>query len=122
MPDEDLDFEISFYEDLLKGKPDLVVALIPLGDAYTRKGMYAKGLDADLRLAALRPDDETVHYNLACDHSLLGNADRCLASLERAIALGYDDLDHMRADPDLAFIRKDPRFGQLVSRLMEPHA
>lgn len=114
MSDEDFDFEIELYEDLLKGKPGLVAALIQLGHAYTGKGLYEKALEVDLRLVALRPDNDIVHYNLACDYSLLKNADPCLAALEKAIALGYDDLEHMNTDPDLAFIRKDPRYKKLL--------
>ena len=112
--DEDLDFEISLYEDLLKDKPNLAAALIPLADAYTKKGLYEKGLQADLRLVALRPDDDIVHYNLACDYSLLQNADTSLRHLERSIELGYDDFEYMNEDPDLAFTRKDKRYKEMV--------
>ena len=35
---EQLDFEISFFERLVKKDPDFVDALIPLAEAYTRKG------------------------------------------------------------------------------------
>jgi len=116
MQTEDLDFEISFYEDILKGKPDIVQALIPLGDAYTKKGLHEKGLVVDRRLARLRPDDETVHYNLACDYSLLQKPDQCLVSLRKAIRLGYCDFDHMEKDPDLGFIRQDPRYKALLAK------
>ena len=113
---EDLDFEISFYEDILKGKPNIVQALIPLGDAYTKKGLHEKGLTVDRRLARLRPDDETVHYNLACDYSLLQRSDQCITSLRKAIRLGYSDFEHMEHDPDLAFIRQDPRYKALLRK------
>jgi tetratricopeptide (TPR) repeat protein len=86
--EEDLDFEISFYEDLVKEKPDFVDALILLGDAYTKKGLDAKALDADLKLSVLCPKDPAIHYNLACDYSVLKDADRCLEVLEKAISFG----------------------------------
>ena len=114
-PEEDLDFEISFYEDVIKDKPDLVTALIVLGDAYTQKGLYEKGLEVDLRLTKLKPKDATVHYNLACDYSLLRRADECLATLEKALKLGYRAFSHMMKDPDLDHIRKDPRYAALIA-------
>ncbi len=114
--EEDLDFEISFYEDLLKGKPDFVDALILLGDAYTKKGLLDKGLETDLKLSRLCPDDPTIHYNLACDYSLLKDSDRCLETLAKAIALGYREFKFMEKDPDLAYIRQDARYGELVSK------
>ena len=35
-----LEFEIQFYEKLLRAYPNFVDALIPLGDAYTRHGLH----------------------------------------------------------------------------------
>ncbi len=114
MVEDDIDFEISFYEDVLKASPDLVNALVLLGDAYTQKGLYEKGLEMDLRLAALRPDDATVHYNLACDYSLLKRADLCIQTLEKALTLGYRAYKHMERDADLDFIRADSRYRELL--------
>ncbi len=114
--EEDLDFEIPFYEDILKSKPDLVDALIVLGDAYTKKGLYDKGLEVDLRLSKLRPKDATVHYNLACDYTLLKRTDEAIATLERALKLGYRAFEHMSKDPDLDNIRGDARFAALFAK------
>jgi tetratricopeptide (TPR) repeat protein len=113
---EDLDFEISFYEDLIKSHPDYIDPMVLLGDAYTRKGMHDKALEVDLRLTRLCPDDPAAHYNLACDYSMLKDADKCIETLERAIGLGYRDFRHMLKDPDLEFVRKDQRFKDMVSR------
>jgi len=114
---EELDFEISFYENLLKKKPDFVNALIALGDAYTKRGRYEDGLKIDQRLAQLSPDDPTVHYNLACSYSLLKIPDFCLDALKKAIQLGYRDFGFMKKDPDLDFIRRDPRYKELLLSL-----
>ncbi len=113
---ENLDFEISFYEDLLKENPDFLDALIALGDAYTKSGRYREGLEIDRRLAKLKPDDPVIHYNLACSYSLLKMSDLSLEALEKAIHLGYQEFDFMEQDPDLEFIRKDPRYKKLLSR------
>jgi len=116
MLEEDLDFEISFYEDLVRDKPDFIDALVLLGDAYTKKGLIEKGLDTDLKLTRLLPRDPAAHYNLACDYSLLKDADSCLATLEKAIKLGYGDFRYMTKDPDLEFIRQDARYKELILR------
>lgn len=114
--EEDIDFEISFYEDVLRDSPDVIEALILLGDAYTRKGLYEKGLEMDKRLSKLRPDDSTVHYNLACDYSLLKKTKLALETLEKAIKLGYRSFKHMEKDPDLDNIRQDQRYKELVRK------
>jgi tetratricopeptide (TPR) repeat protein len=113
----DLDFEISFYEGVLKKRPDFFQALTALGNAYTVRGDYAEGLKIDLRLSRLRRDDPMVHYNLACSYSLLGKIDSAFKTLKNAIGLGYDDFNYLRRDPDLENLRKDKRFETLFKAL-----
>jgi len=114
--EEDLDFEISFYEQLLRKAPYFTNALIALGDAYTRRGRYRDGLKIDKRLVELKPEDPTAHYNLACSYSLLKMADSSLSALKKAIVLGYQDFTFIDKDPDLEFIRKDPHYKELISK------
>jgi len=112
---ENLDFEILFFEKVLKNCPDFVEALIALGDGYTKSGRYEEGLKIDQRLARLRPDDALIHYNLACSYSLLKMADQGLEALQKAIRLGYRNFRFMKKDSDLDFIREDLRFKELLS-------
>lgn len=113
----DLDFEISFYEGVLKKRPYFIQALSALGNAYTVRGDYEKGLEIDLVLSRLRGDDPVVQYNLACSYSLLGEIDDAFKTLKQAIMLGYDDFDYLRRDPDLENLRKDRRFEALFKAL-----
>ena len=41
---EDLEFQMVFYEGVLRQRPDFVDVLIALGEIYTKKGFYEKGL------------------------------------------------------------------------------
>ncbi len=113
---DNTDFEICFFERLVEKAPDFWQALSALGEAYTRKGWFAKGLETDLRLVRLRPLDETVYYNIACDYSLLGDIESGLRALEKAIVLGYRDFRFMQCDGDLAQLRQDERFGALLEK------
>ncbi|MBI1850811.1 MAG: hypothetical protein HYR85_10750 [Planctomycetes bacterium] len=112
-----LDFEIGLYETYLRNRPDAVEALFELGGAYTKRGLYSKGLEMDLRLVRIEPDNATFNYNLACSYSLLQDVDRSLDSLKRAIELGFDEADQLESDADLENVRRDPRFVQLVGSL-----
>jgi len=112
-----LDFEIVFYEKLLHAYPDFVDALIPLGGAYTRRGLYEKGLQVDLRLTRLRDHDSLTWYNLACSYSLLNRVDESLDALRRAFALGYSDVAYLNQDADLTNLRRSPKFRQLLESL-----
>ncbi len=118
-PEEDLDFEIQFYERVIKRNPNSVDVLMALGDDYTKAGRYREGLAIDLKLAKLRSNDPVVHYNLACSYSLLGQVDEALETLRRAIAVGYRDFSHMQRDPDLENVRRDPRYLALLQEIVK---
>ena len=110
-----LDFEIGLYEAHLHFRPESTEALFGLGNAYTKRGLYGKGLEIDLRLVRLEPDNPTFNYNLACSYSLLKEVDHSIETLKRAIDLGFDDRKQMQNDPDLENVRQDPRFEKLLS-------
>ena len=120
--DQDLNFEIAFYEGILAQQPDFVENLVALGDAYTRVGRYAEGLAIDQRLAGLRPDDPMVLYNLACSYSLLGKLDQALSAIQSAVTAGYDEWDFMMTDADLAALRADARFKEYLASVRPPAA
>ncbi|HED64105.1 MAG TPA: hypothetical protein ENJ09_00990 [Planctomycetes bacterium] len=98
-----------------------VEALAELGHVLTRMGRNEEGLEVDERLCALVPEDPTVHYNLACSLALLGMGTRALEELRRSIELGYDDVDHLLGDDDLATLHGSPEFEELVEILRALH-
>ena len=114
---EGIDFDISFYEGILKENPYLVECLRFLGNAYTAKGMYNEGLEIDKTLSKLRPDDPEVFYNLACSYSLTQEIDSAIFTLKKAIDLGYNDVVHMESDSDIDNLRNDKRYKTLVRYL-----
>ena len=113
----DTEFDIHFCEDILRQHGTHFEALVLLGDAYTRKGDFQKGLELDLRLSTIKPDNNLVRYNLACSYALTGQKEKALLCLNKAIELGYRDLEHLRQDHDLDTVKSDPRFQLLVKKL-----
>ncbi|MBI2104009.1 MAG: hypothetical protein HYT90_00305 [Candidatus Omnitrophica bacterium] len=109
-----LEFEISFYEKLLQAYPDFVDVLIPLGGAYTRRGLHEKGLAVDLKLTRLRGDDPLTWYNLACSYSLLKRVEDAMSALRRSFELGYTDVRHLQQDPDLVNLRHSQQYRQFL--------
>lgn len=85
-----------------------------MGHLYTQVGRHRDGLAVDRRLVALRPRDPIAYYNLACSYSLLKQTTRAFTAMKRALGLGYCDVDHMLADPDLENLRADPRWADLL--------
>lgn len=109
-----VDFELEFFETLLGRIPDFADVLRAQASNLTEKGRITDGLRVDMKLVALRPADPTAHYNLACRYAILKQRDLALATLRRAVELGYRDFRYMVQDRDLESVRKDPRFGQLL--------
>lgn len=115
------DFELSFFERLAKENPDFVDALIPLADAYTRRGLYREGLRIDKQLARIRKNDPIIHYNLACSLALVGDKAKAVTALKRAVRLGYSDLEHLKRDKDLESVRNHPWIKSLYSPKPRKH-
>jgi hypothetical protein len=115
--ERDVDIEIGFIEGVVRRDPQYVDALQILGDNYTRRGRFADGLRIDEQLATLMPKDALVHYNLACSCALTGQAERAVASLHRALDLGYRDFNWLRRDPDLRGIRRHPLYRTVRERV-----
>jgi tetratricopeptide (TPR) repeat protein len=114
-----IEYEIRFYEGILRSAPNFVEALMALADLYTRRGCFQKGLIVDERLIRLRPESPEVFYNLACSYSLTGQPDKAFWAVKQAVKFGYDRLDHLESDPDLAGLRADPRFVKYYARIKQ---
>jgi tetratricopeptide (TPR) repeat protein len=59
----------------------------------------------------------TSMYNIACGFSRLNDNDNALFWLERAFALGFDQVELLKNDSDLDPLRSDPRFDAMVRKL-----
>jgi len=117
--EDDVDFEIQFYEGIVQKEPAFFEALVALAHLYTLKGDVKKGLEMDIKLATIRPDDPIIHYNLACSYSLLDDVDNALRVIKVAIKKGYDDMKHLVEDSDLANLHDDKRFVKFMSNYLK---
>lgn len=109
-------FEIGLSQAVIGADSRNARAFEMLGQALTRAGRHPEALDADLRLAKLRPKDPVAYYNLACSYSNLRNVDAAFEALHRAFDLGYNDYRHLLKDPDLENVRRDRRFRTLLDK------
>lgn len=113
----DLRLEVRFLEGVLRRCPDNEPAIEALAHLYTRIGRYSEGLSLDLEITRRHPEEPQHWYNLACSYALTQKADDALRALDRAVQLGYRDVDWMMTDRDLAGLREDPRFRDLVAKV-----
>ena len=85
-------------------------ALVERGQTDRAREWSERALDADR-------DEPAIMYNVACTYSLLGEIDKAIDLLDRAIQQGYGHRAWLSHDPDLAPLRDDPRFQALLDRL-----
>ena len=114
------EFEVEFYESILAGHPAYPEVLSRLGQLLTNLGQHQRALAIDRTHAQIRPTNSVVLYNLACSQSLCGNLEEALDTLKVAVDHGYDDLEHLGADPDLYPLHDYPPFIQWFTELTLP--
>jgi len=66
-----------------------------------------------------RKKEPTIAYNIACAEACAGRADEALAWIERAVAMGYRDVEAMASDSDLETLRSRPEFEAICGKLRE---
>ena len=82
-------------------------------------GLYAEAERPDdavreLNLAmALRPNEATVLYNIACTYCLLGRKEEGMESLKKSWEAGFTDASWVRRDPTLSILFGEPEFERL---------
>jgi sulfatase-like protein len=112
----------SVWSDELKDVRDKLLALYPERSEALHWAAHvalvgydppaaAALLDAAIAVGPVEPE---MYYDRACVHARLGEAKPALSELETAITAGYRNWDWIDKDPDLAAIRSDPGFAQLL--------
>jgi len=91
---------------------ELWAPLRPLYEA----GEHAQVIDRLRALVEAHPQYGLLFYNLACCESVSGQTADALEHLRRAIELSEQVREYAKEDPDLAAIRDDPAFKELIDR------
>ena len=78
---------------------------------------YPAAIEAAMRLVAAVPDRPIGYYNLACALARVQRMDEAFDALRNAIERGWRDVVHTNIDPDLATMRSDARFAEVMRDL-----
>jgi tetratricopeptide (TPR) repeat protein len=89
---------------------ELFAPLFPLFES----GDYEEGADRAQAIIADNPSYGAVYYNTACFESRAGRTEAALAHLRRAVELSPSLAESARADDDLAALREQPGFAEIV--------
>jgi tetratricopeptide (TPR) repeat protein len=88
-----------------------------MGTAHIGKKSYSDAIGAFQKALDFGPATWPMYYNLACAYALSGRKDDAFTALGKSIDAGCKDRQGLMTDPDLAPIRDDPRFQDLLKRL-----
>jgi TolB-like protein/Tfp pilus assembly protein PilF len=108
---------IEAVERRLRQAPDDARALYLGGGTSIFLGERERGLELVGQALELYPEEFTTLYNAACAYCIAGERDRALDALDRAVAAGRGSREWIEQDPDLAPLRADPRFQEILGRL-----
>jgi adenylate cyclase len=84
---------------------------------WYRTGDTKTALEWAEKAYELDPESSSTAYNTACLYSSLGEYDRALDLVERAVDLGGRNQVNYDTDVDFDPIREHPRFIELMKRI-----
>jgi tetratricopeptide (TPR) repeat protein len=105
---------IDAFQRVIEIDPDYSLAHATLGGYYRKMGREDLAQE-HIGKAMKNIFDSENEYNRACLEAICGNTDHALELLRVALRNKQTYVDWILRDPDLDFIRQDPRFKQLVS-------
>jgi serine/threonine protein kinase/Tfp pilus assembly protein PilF len=94
--------------------PEDVRARILLSSNLADGGEVEEGIRHLQTAVALRPNDGNTLYNAACTYGVLDRRPEALATLKKAIAAGYGNLNWAARDSDLECLHDNAEFRKLV--------
>jgi tetratricopeptide (TPR) repeat protein len=105
---------IDAFQRVIEIDPDHSLAHAALGGYYRKMGLEELAQKHVGKVMKSIFDSEN-EYNRACLAAICGNTDQALELLRVALKNKQTYVDWILRDPDLDFIRQDPRFKQLIS-------
>lgn len=107
----------KLLDEVVKAQPNHGGAWYQMGFARHSQGKYESAIEA-YRIAVKTPRvKSSALYNIACAQARLGNTSEALASLQSACEAGFKNPDQIEHDADLASLKSESSFKDLVAKL-----
>lgn len=103
--------EVTLLEQAVKMKPQDAEAQAALAALNAHYGLTSQAESRIQTAMALAPDDPSVLADVAEAYELLGQRDRAISAMQKAIQKGFA-LDQAKGDPELKGLVSDPKFHQ----------
>lgn len=88
-----------------------------LGYALHAQHKLDEALPVHMKAAEFKRTAPIATYNVACVYALQKKPDEAFMWLDKAIALGFDDPEHLKGDTDFEAVRNDPRFAKAIESI-----
>jgi len=102
--------------------PGCTDAWYDLGVTWSRLKQRKKARSCFVKVLRLDQKYAWAYYDLACLDALERKRNAAFQNLEKAIALGFEDIRHLRRDADLQSLRRDARWNAMLATIRRPAA
>ena len=85
------------------------------GIKHFREYEFEEALEFFLKAQEYKPNDPSLHFNLACTYSVKEDADKALYHLDKAVKNGFKNFEKIKTHDALAFVRVDKRFDDFIN-------
>ncbi len=102
-------------ERAAEGDPRNIHIWLAIGWCQKRIGHVDLAIEALEEALRHEPGEAILHYNLACYLSLVGDKERALRKLSKALVIDPNYRELVDEEPDFDSIRDDPEFQALTS-------
>jgi len=108
------DEAVKFFSNAIILEPERGDYYNGIGLAFYRNRKFSDALKSFVAATELDPNDATARYNEACVLALLGRSEEAIATLGEAFSIDPRLVYSARVDHDLEFLKKSPKFWDLV--------
>ena len=106
---------IAYFRRALRIDPDDIETMYHLAKLYVGTSEYEEALILYQKLIVLLPDNPAVDYNIACIYARQNNSEKSVHWLKKAVAKGFNDLEHIKNDSDLDNIRDSSHYREFLA-------
>jgi len=106
---------VKAYTAITAEQPKNARAWYRLGMGEAGQNHFQQAIAAYRKALEIAPNP-LFPYNIGCSYARLGQADKAFEWLDRAATAGFKGSAAVKADEDLASLRSDPRFGELIAK------
>jgi len=105
---------LTYYKLALLYNNELIEANQNMFLIYSEREDYEDARSILFRMIEHQPNNTDIHYNIACTYALNKNVEASIEWLEKAVVMGFNDWNLIKADPDLDAIKRTSAYQTLL--------